>query len=81
MRFKAGVVLGAVAGYVLGTRAGRKRYDQIKRLVGRLRSHPAVAQLFGQATALSDFSRSAAADGVDKGAEALRKFSARRNKG
>lgn len=31
MRGKIGFVLGAAVGYVLGTRAGRERYEQIKR--------------------------------------------------
>ncbi|KAM9864355.1 hypothetical protein ACIFOC_02908 [Leucobacter aridicollis] len=31
MRGKVGFVLGAAVGYVLGTRAGRARYEQIKR--------------------------------------------------
>jgi len=30
MRGKVGLVIGLGAGYVLGTRAGRKRYEQIK---------------------------------------------------
>ncbi|MET0735638.1 MAG: hypothetical protein ABWY55_08345 [Microbacterium sp.] len=30
MRGKAGLVLGLAVGYVLGTRAGRERYEQIK---------------------------------------------------
>lgn len=30
MRGKAGLVIGLAAGYVLGARAGRKRYEQIK---------------------------------------------------
>ena len=30
MRGKAGVVVGLAIGYVLGTRAGRERYEQIK---------------------------------------------------
>ncbi|GAA5086730.1 hypothetical protein GCM10025760_07000 [Microbacterium yannicii] len=30
MRGKAGLVLGLAVGYVLGTRAGRQRYEQIK---------------------------------------------------
>lgn len=30
MRGKAGVVIGLAVGYVLGTRAGRERYEQIK---------------------------------------------------
>ncbi|MFF8817465.1 YtxH domain-containing protein [Leucobacter sp. NPDC015123] len=31
MRGKVGFVIGAAVGYVLGTRAGRARYEQIKR--------------------------------------------------
>ncbi|MCR2813251.1 hypothetical protein NQ166_12090 [Microbacterium sp. zg.Y1090] len=30
MRGKVGLIIGMAAGYVLGTRAGRERYDQIK---------------------------------------------------
>ena len=30
MRGKAGLVVGLAIGYVLGTRAGRERYEQIK---------------------------------------------------
>lgn len=30
MRGKAGLVIGLAAGYVLGTRAGRERYEQIR---------------------------------------------------
>jgi hypothetical protein len=30
MAFKTGFVLGAAVGYVLGAKAGRERYDQIK---------------------------------------------------
>lgn len=30
MRGKAGIVIGLAAGYVLGARAGRERYEQIK---------------------------------------------------
>lgn len=32
MRGKIAFVLGAAIGYVLGTRAGRKRYEQIKNI-------------------------------------------------
>ena len=30
MRGKTGLVIGLAGGYVLGTRAGRERYEQIK---------------------------------------------------
>lgn len=37
-----GILLGAAIGYVLGTRAGRQRYDQIVRTYRALADHPAV---------------------------------------
>ncbi len=37
MRFRLGLVLGFATGYYLGTRAGRERYEQIRRLVARTR--------------------------------------------
>ncbi len=36
------LMLGAVAGYVLGARAGRERYEQIKRLSTKVADNPAV---------------------------------------
>ena len=36
------LVLGAAIGYVLGSRAGRERYEQIKRWSARAADHPAV---------------------------------------
>ncbi len=35
-------LLGAAVGYVLGTRAGRERYEQLLRTYQRLADHPAV---------------------------------------
>ena len=37
-----GILLGAAVGYVLGARAGRRRYDQIVRAYRSLADHPAV---------------------------------------
>ena len=36
------IFLGAAIGYVLGSRAGRERYEQIKRWASRAADHPAV---------------------------------------
>ena len=44
MRYKATLVVGIAAGYVLGSRAGRQRYEQIKRLTYRVKKNPAVQQ-------------------------------------
>jgi hypothetical protein len=36
------LAFGFVAGYVLGAKAGRERYEQIKRLTSKTIDHPAV---------------------------------------
>ena len=44
MGFKTGLLIGAAAGYVLGARAGRERYEQIKHWLGSAaRSEPLAA--------------------------------------
>ena len=35
-------LLGAAVGYVLGSRAGHERYEQLKRTYRRVSDHPAV---------------------------------------
>jgi hypothetical protein len=42
MRYKAIFTVGLAAGYVLGARAGRQRYEQIKRLSKTVSAHPVV---------------------------------------
>jgi hypothetical protein len=76
MRFRAGLVVGLAAGYVLGTRAGRERYEQIRRLYGQAQEHPAVRQLVDQATAVVDLGRTAVAEGLETGSKGLRKTAA-----
>lgn len=41
------LVLGIAVGYVLGARAGRERYEQIKRLTAKAADNPAVQGLGG----------------------------------
>jgi hypothetical protein len=72
MRFRAGLVAGVALGYVLGTRAGRERYEQIKRAAAEARRHPAVAQLVDQSVGLVDAGRYVAASGLATGAKGLR---------
>jgi len=47
MRYKLTFVAGFTAGYVLGTKAGRKRYDTITDGVRRLIDSPAVQETAG----------------------------------
>jgi hypothetical protein len=42
MRYRASFLSGLAAGYVLGARAGRERYEQIRRVAATVRSNPQV---------------------------------------
>lgn len=42
MRYRLTFVVGLALGYVLGTRAGRERYEQLKKSAQRLSQNPAV---------------------------------------
>lgn len=72
MKFKTGLTVGIAIGYVLGARAGRERYEQIKRGAAAAGRHPAVAQLGRQATGLTDLVRTGIAGGLDAGSRSLR---------
>jgi membrane protein DedA with SNARE-associated domain len=72
MRFRSGLVVGAAVGYVLGTRAGRQRYEQIKHWAGEARKHPAVAQLANQTVGVVDAGRFVAATVFTSVAKGLR---------
>lgn len=57
MRGKVGLVIGLGVGYVLGTRAGRQRYEQIKAGAQRVWNLDPVQQQVGRA---KDFATSSA---------------------
>ncbi|MBC9716113.1 YtxH domain-containing protein [Streptomyces sp. TRM66268-LWL] len=42
MRYKLTFVAGLALGYVIGTRAGRERYEQIKKSARQIAQNPAV---------------------------------------
>ncbi|WP_163507546.1 hypothetical protein [Fodinicola acaciae] len=44
---KVAFVAGLAIGYVLGTRAGRERYDQIRRVARAVRENPTVQETAG----------------------------------
>ena len=72
MRFKLGLLIGFAAGFVVGARAGKERYD---RLVARLRSIMRDDRV-QQATDLAERStrktRAAAGSGLVDAANAIR---------
>ncbi|WP_230984019.1 YtxH domain-containing protein [Microbispora oryzae] len=47
MRYKAVFASGLAVGYILGTRAGRERYEQIKRFAQRVADSPTVQEAAG----------------------------------
>ncbi|UFN44448.1 YtxH domain-containing protein [Nocardioides okcheonensis] len=58
---KLSLLLAAGAGYVLGTRAGRERYEQIKKSVSRVKDDPRVQEKAHQAADLAREKAQAAA--------------------
>ena len=57
MRGKVGLVIGLAAGYVLGARAGRERYEQIKAQVDKVWNLEPVQEQVGKA---KEFAKSTA---------------------
>ena len=51
MRYRVTFVAGFAAGYVLGARAGRERYEQVKKLSQRAAGNPAVQKAAGTVSA------------------------------
>jgi len=66
------MIVGGAVGYVLGARAGRDRYEQIKRWAVESRKHPAVAQLSDHAVGLVDAGRYTVAASLSAGAKGLK---------
>lgn len=66
MRYRVTFAAGVAVGYVLGARAGRERYEQIKRAAQRLADSPAVQAAAGvvqqQAAGLAGAAREKAAE-------------------
>ena len=62
MRGKLVLLVGIGIGYVLGARAGRERYEQIKRAVGGFWNDPRVQH---QVQNVEDFAKDKAPDVVD----------------
>jgi hypothetical protein len=53
MKGKAALIVGLATGYVLGTRDGRERYQQIKTQANRVLNDPRVKEKASQATDLA----------------------------
>lgn len=54
MSFKVTLALGFAIGYVLGSKAGRQRYEQIMRTARKLKDSPSVQGAAGMLQAQAD---------------------------
>jgi len=73
MRGKILLVVGLAAGYVLGARAGRERYEDIKRAARKLWNDPRVQH---QVRNAGDFAKDKAPDVVEFLADGAKKVAA-----
>ncbi|MDL4771334.1 YtxH domain-containing protein [Spirillospora sp. NBC_01491] len=62
MKYRATFIAGAAVGYVLGTKAGRERYEQIKRTSRRVAENPTVQEAAGVVRAKGEELAGAAKD-------------------
>jgi len=69
-KYRITFLTGLAAGYVLGARAGRERYEQIVRLGRQVADNPAAQQAAGavqaQAAGLAKTARQKVSDGLPK---------------
>jgi len=81
MRFKTGLVIGFGAGYVLGSKAGRERYEQIRSWCDGCMSNDQVQRLGTKSKAVADIAteraRDVLSDGFDAAARKAREVAER----
>jgi hypothetical protein len=69
MAFKTGLVLGLGVGYVLGSRAGRERYEELVRAWKRFTGSPAVQRAAGRASEVAGQGAKRGLHAVQRGVE------------
>lgn len=76
MRGRLGFFVGFGAGYVLGAKAGKERYEQLRRLYENLQDSPAFRRATNRARGAAqsglDQARGMAAEGAHKVSDAVR---------
>jgi hypothetical protein len=76
MKFRTGLVVGLGIGYVLGARAGRERYEQIKQAADAFLGTDQVQQATERGRAVIDAStlraREALSDGLHSASDTVR---------
>jgi hypothetical protein len=64
MKFRTGLVIGLGVGFVLGARAGRERYDQMRRVARRVVGDERLRQAAAAAERTTRPARAAAGNGM-----------------
>ena len=65
MRMRLGMTMGFAAGYYLGAKAGRQRYEQMNKWLGRVRRSETFETASDKARAVIDLGVERAKDAVD----------------
>jgi hypothetical protein len=72
MKFRTGLVIGLAAGYVLGAKAGRERYEKIVAVSNKVRSNESVRKVAEVAERTTRKPRGVAGDGLVQAARTVR---------
>ena len=64
---RTGLIIGFGAGYVLGAKAGRQRYEQIRAVAARIAETGTAQQLVEKGTAVADLGAARARQVVSEG--------------
>ena len=72
MRFRTGLLIGFGAGYVLGAKAGRERYDQIKKTFDSFAGNTRVQELAEKGKAVAGLGADRVSQGLHQASDAIR---------
>jgi hypothetical protein len=76
MKFRTGLIIGLGVGYVLGSRAGRERYDQLKSVVDSVAGNERVRKVAAVAGKSTEGARNLAGTGLVAAGGAVRQSAA-----
>ncbi|MBI2704748.1 MAG: YtxH domain-containing protein [Actinobacteria bacterium] len=65
MKFRTGLIIGTAVGYYFGAKAGRERFEQIERMLDRIKRSAPYRQLEHKVSNIAEEGRAKAFDLVD----------------